>query len=50
MKGGMDMFLEADAQVGLSRFVARYEQYVREMKKANKEPLTILAYLVEMVR
>ena len=40
------MFLEQDAVLGLSRFVAKYEAYVREMK----EPVTMLAYLVEMVQ
>ena len=44
------MFLEQDAVLGLSRFVAKYEAYVREMKAQKKEPVTMLAYLVEMVQ
>ena len=33
-----------------SLFVAKYEAYVREMKAQKKEPVTMLAYLVEMVQ
>ena len=44
------MFLEQDAVLGLSRFVAKYEAYVREMKAQKKEPVTMLAYLVDMVQ
>lgn len=44
------MFAEQDALLGLSRFVAQYERYVKAAKAQEKEPISMLAYLVEIVQ
>lgn len=44
------MFLEKDAALGLSKFVAQYERYVQKTKAQHKEPISMLAYLVEIMQ
>ena len=42
------MFLDTDAVLGLSKFVAQYESYVEKTEAKHEEPISMLAYLVEM--
>lgn len=44
------MFLETDAVSGFSQFISAYERYVRSTEKRNEKPISILAFLLEMLQ
>lgn len=44
------MFLETDAVRGLSKFVAQYERYLAKTEAMHEEPISMLAYLIEMIQ
>lgn len=44
------MFAEKDAVLGLNRFVAQYERYVKTTEAQHEEPISMLAYLVEIIQ